>query len=139
MDAWLRDLVWRRAQGRCEYCQMHQDDDNFFTFHVEHIVAEQHDGADAPENLALACRNCNLSKGPNLSGNVGGRIVSLFNPRRQNWNRHFHWQGAILVGKTLAGKATIHVLNINHPERIHLRESLILEKGQFPSEFCEPD
>lgn len=131
MDAALRSLVWLRAGNRCEYCRLHQEDDDFFTFHVEHIIAEQHEGEDAPENLCLACRPCNLAKGPNLSGNLKGKIVPLFHPRRQSWKRHFYWQGSILVGKTQAGKVTVRVLNINHPERVNLRSNL-MDEGRFP-------
>jgi 5-methylcytosine-specific restriction endonuclease McrA len=66
MDAGLRARVFERAGGRCEYCRLHQDDADFLTFHVEHIIAEQHGGGDDPENLCVACPECNLAKGPNL-------------------------------------------------------------------------
>ena len=49
----------------------------------------------------------------------------MFNPRLQNWKRHFRWRGAILVGKTKCDKATIHVLNINNEDRVKLRELLL--------------
>jgi hypothetical protein len=60
-----------------------------------------------------------------------GRVVVLFNPRRQRWSRHFEWEGARLVGLTPCGRATIDVLNINARHRIELRELLILG-GVFP-------
>jgi hypothetical protein len=73
-----------------------------------------------------------LHKGTNLSGidSITGKVVRLFDPRRQKWSRHFHWQSALLVGKTLTGRATLQVLQINQPIRIALRESLI-EIGEF--------
>jgi hypothetical protein len=46
---------------------------------------------------------------------------------------HFKWDGAILLGKTPAGRATIAVLNINAPHRIELREMLIAGEV-FPPE-----
>ncbi len=72
-------------------------------------------------------------KTSNLSGLdlVTGRVVVLFNPRRQRWKRHFTWEGARLVGLTACGRATIDVLNINEPERIDLRELLVVA-GLFP-------
>jgi 5-methylcytosine-specific restriction endonuclease McrA len=73
MDAALREMVWEQAQGRCEYCRLHQDDADFITFHVEHIIAEQHGGGEELENLCLACPECNFAKGPNLSGFLGGK------------------------------------------------------------------
>ena len=51
MDAQTRELVWRRAGQRCEYCRIHQDDEPFYRFHVEHVVAKQHAGSDDPDNL----------------------------------------------------------------------------------------
>ena len=40
VDQQLRDAVAERASYRCEYCRMHEDDD-VFTFHVEHIIAHR--------------------------------------------------------------------------------------------------
>lgn len=37
----------------------------------------------------------------------------------------------MLVGKTFSGKVTVHVLNVNEPSRIMLRENLLFE-GRFP-------
>src|SRR5579859_7830204 len=118
MDAAVRALVWRRAGGRCEYCRLHQDDDDFLPFHVEHIIAKQHGGSDDADNLCVACAECNLAKGPNLAGLLDGKLYPLFDPRKQRWNRHFFWDQTILVGKTKIGKVTIQVLNMNKPSRV---------------------
>jgi hypothetical protein len=59
MDESLREFVRRRAEDRCEYCRLDQDDDPLFLFHVEHIIAQQHGGSDFPTNLALACHEWN--------------------------------------------------------------------------------
>ena len=61
IDATLRELVWQRAEGRCEYCRLPQYVIEA-TFHVEHILARQHSppDADSPDNLALACHQCNV-------------------------------------------------------------------------------
>jgi 5-methylcytosine-specific restriction endonuclease McrA len=67
MDAALRKFVRERANGRCEYCMLPQEAVPYFTFHVEHIRARQHQGSDEPSNLALACPDCNAKKGPNRS------------------------------------------------------------------------
>src|SRR3954470_13293053 len=99
MNAALRALVWESARGRCEYCHLHQDDDDYLTFHVEHIIAEQHGGGDDIDNLCLACPECNFAKGPNVAGMIGGKVVPLFHPRRQSWPRHFYWSGPLLLGR----------------------------------------
>ena len=57
-----------RAGNRCEYCQLRQEDSPLAALHVEHIVPKTHGGTDDLENLALACIDCNLHKGPNLTG-----------------------------------------------------------------------
>ncbi|MCB0098392.1 MAG: HNH endonuclease [Caldilineaceae bacterium] len=54
----VRRLVAERAQGRCEYCLLHQDDTPF-THPLDHIIAIRHGGATTAENLALACIDCN--------------------------------------------------------------------------------
>lgn len=134
MDAATRVIVWQRAGNRCEYCQLHQDELEFQTFHVEHIVAKQHGGSNSDDNLCLACSECNWAKGPNLAGLVDGKLVPLFHPRRQHWKRHFRWDGTTLVGRTRAGMATILVLDMNSTSRMMLRESLLFE-GRFPPEL----
>ena len=131
MDDALRALVWARAGGRCEYCRLHQDEYEYQTFHVEHIIAKQHGGTDDPEALCLACSECNWAKGPNLAGLLDGKLYPLFNPRKQNWNRHFRWEQTTLVGKTKTGIVTVQVLNMNNASRLMLREFLLFA-GQFP-------
>lgn len=135
MDEFTRELVRRRAGQRCEYCRLHEEDDPLFSFHVEHIIAQQHGGADSPSNLALACHQDNLHKGPNLTGidPVTKKITRLFNPRRHKWTRHFRWDGPIVVGRTAIGRTTVAVLAMNLPHRITLREALIASGRVLPS------
>jgi hypothetical protein len=127
-----RLFVRERAGHRCEYCRLHESD-RPLSFHVEHIVARKHRGSDDLSNLAWSCFECNLGKSSNLSGRdtVTGRIVVLFNPRRQRWRRHFAWDGARLVGLTPCGRVTVDVLNINARHRVELRE-LLIAGGVFP-------
>ena len=91
MDAATRELVRDRAGNRCEYCGAVEGLRARIRFHVEHIVARQHGGGDALENLALACHLCNAHKGPNLSGIDAAteRLAPLFHPRRDRWAEHF--------------------------------------------------
>lgn len=132
MNLRLERLIWRRAQRVCEYCLMPQDYD-VLPFQIDHILALKHGGLTVARNLALACFFCNNRKGPNIAGRdpLTGRIVRLFHPRRDQWPQHFQWDGPRLVGITPIGRATIVVLEINLPNRIALRQSLI-EEGVFP-------
>jgi hypothetical protein len=121
--------VWRRAQGRCEYCRLPAAAYPL-PFHVDHIVAQQHGGSDRSENLALACLHCNRHKGPNIAGRdpVSGEIVRLFDPRRDAWAEHFVWREAELTARTAIGQVTIQVLAINAPDFLAVREALLAER-----------
>ena len=126
MDEALRQLVRQRAAHRCEYCRIPQQALTWSRFHIEHIRARQHGGSDEIDNLALACRHCNLHKGPNLSSidPATNHLVPLFNPRIDNWNEHFVLANLAIVGLTEVGRATAALRNMNDPERIQLRAEL---------------
>lgn len=126
MDRADRQLVRSRALGRCEYCGIHEDDDFVFLFHVDHIVPRKHGGTDNDANLALACHHCNLHKGANIAGidPETGLLLPLFNPRKDEWTRHFMQQKGEILGLTAVGRTTIQVLAMNRDDRIHLRRSL---------------
>lgn len=127
MDRQLRDLVRMRAGYRCEYCRLRQEHFSQISHQVEHIIPIKHRGTDVEENLALACAACNLAKSSNLSGidHASGEVVTLFNPRMQDWSDHFEYQQAVIGGITPTGRATVDVLNMNHAERIELRRELL--------------
>lgn len=132
MDETTKEVVRRRAAGQCEYC--HLPEAHVLTpFQIEHIVAKQHRGKDTLGHLCYACLRCNLHKGPNLAGidQKTKKLTRLFNPRRHLWSRHFRWEGAVLLGKTAVGRATVAVLAMNDPERVALRQELI-DQGLFP-------
>jgi hypothetical protein len=132
-DKALVDHVRRRAGDCCEYCQLPQVYSST-RFQLDHIIAEQHGGPTIASNLALACFADNNHKGPNLAGvdPKTGRKVWLYNPRRQKWSRHFRWEGAVLIGRTPVGRATIAVLAINLPHRVAQRAALIGEGVFLP-------
>ncbi len=132
MDKALEREVWRRAGNACEYCRMPQA--FYDTRHqVDHVIARQHGGPTAADNLALACFPCNNHKGPNIAGvdPRTGQVVPLFHPRRDRWSDHFRWRGPILAGRSPAGRATVRVLAINDPDAVAVRRALIAE-GVFP-------
>src|SRR5947209_18194836 len=114
MDRDLEELVWQRARGRCEYCQLPHEYHEL-PFEIDHIIARKHRGLTRASNLCLACFACNHHKGPNVAGvdPSTNKVVPLFNPRRHKWARHFRWDGPELVGLTPAGRATVAVLEIN--------------------------
>ncbi len=123
MNEATRSFVRQRAANRCEYCQTHQDDSPLASHHIEHIRPIKHGGDDHPDNLALACIDCNLHKGANLTGidPRSGSITPLFHPREQSWHDHFRWEGLQILGLTDVGRTTVQVLRMNSEEQMELR------------------
>jgi HNH endonuclease len=107
-----------RARHICEYCHAPEVIFNF-PFEVEHIVPIALAGADAVENMALACRSCNLWKSIRITSAdpVNGDIVRLYNPREDQWEEHFAvvLEEGTIVGQTPIGRATVAQLRFNAP------------------------
>ena len=94
--------------------------------HIDHI---QPNGNNHPDNLCLACWNCNTSK---HTATVSfdpetGKLAQLFNPRVQHWTQHFEWieNGTQVRGLTAVGRATIERLKMNRPIMIAARQRWI--------------
>jgi hypothetical protein len=130
MDAATHRTVVQRASDCCEYCRLPQAATPYFSFHVEHIHAQQHVDDDSLDNLALACPDCNRFKGPNLTTMIPEtrEIIALFHPRQNRWEEHFEFRGALIVGRTDTGRATARLLNMNSDERVAMRAEL-MESG----------
>ncbi|MCB0064451.1 MAG: HNH endonuclease [Caldilineaceae bacterium] len=128
----LRALVRERANYRCEYCLVHEDD-GLLPHECDHIIAEQHGGKTEAENLAFACIHCNRKKGPNLASidPETGQVVTLFNPRIHSWSKHFRIQEATIVPLTATGRATTNLLGLNAADRLLSRENLV-QIGRYP-------
>ncbi len=126
MDEATKSFVRTRAGNRCEYCHSHQDDEPFFRFQIEHVIAKQHGGGDEDMNLALACPHCNLHKEPNLAGldPFDDALTPLFHPREHRWEEHFAQRGPLIMGQTAVGRTTVRVLNMNDRLRVELRASV---------------
>ena len=133
ISARLRQQVIERARGRCEYCLLHSDDANYFPHEIDHIIAEQHGGLTIPENLALSCFFCNHHKGPNIASidPQTKKVVTLFNPRTQQWNRHFRLNGPHINPFTINGRVTVFLLQLNDSKRIDERLAL-MTIGHYP-------
>lgn len=128
----LRRQVIIRAKGCCEYCLL-PDSLSFYPHEVDHIVAEKHGGATEFHNLALACWRCNRHKGSDLTSidPETGAITPLFNPRTQRWQNHFRLHGAIIEPLTPEGRVTVHLLQLNRPDRVEERR-VLMARGHYP-------
>lgn len=123
-----------RAGHRCEYCLAPEEAFNF-PFEVEHITPTARSGSPSDDNLALACRGCNLFKSDEVEGTdpETGIATRLFHPRRDRWNAHFRieidsWE---IIGQTDVGRATVIRLQLNRPRQLSARRTWAAV-GLFP-------
>ncbi len=118
-------FVAQRAKHQCEYCHAPEVIFNV-AFEVEHIIPIAKGGLDESQNLALACRVCNLRKLDYIDGfdSVSQQQVRLFNPRIDTWDEHFTVQQQVpflLEGKTSIARATLERLQMNSPLQLRAR------------------
>jgi HNH endonuclease len=132
VPAAIRRQVRERVDGCCEYCLL-MEDDAFFPHEPDHIIAVKHGGMSTLENLAWACFDCNRFKGSDIASldAVSGDLIPLFNPRIHSWYEHFQLAGAQIFPLTPIGRVTTALLKFNLPQRVEVRETLILA-GRYP-------
>jgi hypothetical protein len=125
--------VQERAQGRCEYCLIHESD-MYYPHEADHVIAEKHGGATSLENLAWACFYCNRFKGSDLVSvdPTSQKAVFLFNPREQSWKRHFRLNGGRIEDLTASDRAAVALLHLNDAERVVYRLGLV-DIGHYPA------
>ena len=133
LSARLRQQVYDRAGGCCEYCRRTVAV-RLAKFEIDHIVSLKYGGEDSSDNLCLTCAPCNRYKGPEVAAvdPLSDAATRLFNPRAQDWREHFeiHSDGS-LSGLTSEGRATVAVLRLNEPERVDQRYGEI-RLGNYP-------
>jgi hypothetical protein len=130
----LNAKIREQAKHRCEYCLVPQKLLSY-KLEIEHLLPRGKGGKSVEENLWLACRQCNLSKGIKTHGfdSVTYKRVKLFNPREQSWSEHFVWSDdqTSIIGKTTFGRATVSALLLNNDWQRTAREFWKLT-GIFP-------
>jgi hypothetical protein len=124
--------VRRRARHRCEYCLL-AEEDAFFSHEADHVIAEKHGGVSAPDNLALACFDCNRFKGSDIASldPESGNLVALYHPRTDRWEDHFRIEDGVLHPLTAVARATERLLKLNLPIRVETRRTLAA-CGRYP-------
>lgn len=112
-----RERIRQEAGHRCGHCLSPQHL-VLGLLEIDHLQPQAANGGDEDDNLWLACRLCNNAKAAQTESRdpVTGRVVLLFNPRRQTWNDHFRWSrdGTRILGRTAVGRATIVALQLNN-------------------------
>jgi hypothetical protein len=127
-----RKLVIERAGHRCKYCRILEYLSSF-GYHIDHIIGLQHGGSNSIINLAYVCSPCNWKKGPNISTilDINGPLISLFNPRTQDWFDHFETKNGFILPLSVIGEATIKLLELNKQNKIEERYSMVIS-GFYP-------
>ncbi|MCI0741140.1 MAG: HNH endonuclease [Gemmataceae bacterium] len=123
-----------RAGHRCEYCHAPEAIFNF-PFEVEHIIPTSLLGEDVEDNLALACRACNLRKSAHLvfQDEATNTTHRLFHPRTDRWADEFRLnvEKAVIEGITPIGRATVACLQMNSSSQLEARK-LWIRLGLMP-------
>lgn len=125
VPAELRRFVTARAEHLCEYCLL-AEEDLWFGCQIDHVISEKHGGLTVAENLALACVNCNRSKGSDIGSlhPASGQFLRFYNPRIDRWAKHFRLVDAHIEATTPRGEVRAKILNFNVWDRILERQSL---------------
>ena len=126
IPAELRRSVRLRARECCEYCLI-PESMTLAAHEIDHVIAEKHGGPTEADNLALACALYNGFKGSDLASidAESGAIVPLFNPRPDRWTEHFRLEAGRIEPLTASGRATVRLLQLNHPHRVEERLLLV--------------
>ena len=126
ISAQLRQQVYERAKGCCEYCLI-PELATLFTHQIDHIIAEKHGGLTQLENLALACVICNKYKGSDIASIdiETDDVTALFHPRRHLWSQHFRLENGFIIPLTANARVTVNLLQFNRLERVIERRLLI--------------
>ena len=126
--------VAQRAKHRCEYCNAPEAIFNF-PFEVEHVRPPRHGGSQGDDNLALACRSCNLFKSDFLDYQDPETLefLPIFDPRKRQWEEHFTWdvETGSIRGLSPIGRATVACLRMNSDNQLFARLQWI-RLGLFP-------
>jgi len=122
----LREFVTARANGLCEYCQTNGSIVAYME--IDHIKPVSKGGKTEQDNLCLSCISCNRAKRDKLIEDQ-----NLFNPRLDDWHKHFQWNetGTQLVGLSDKANNTIIHLKINAEQIVKARK-LWVEAGWHP-------
>jgi HNH endonuclease len=131
----VREGVRKAAKNRCGYCLSSQ---KFVMarLEIEHIIPVSKGGTDDEMNLWLACPYCNRHKSDKIDevDPETNESVTLFNPRTQDWFRHFKWSddGLYVIGLTAIGRATVIALHLDSDEDAIITRRAWVSVGWHP-------
>lgn len=114
----LKSQIQQTDRQRCCYC-LTTGTNSGIPMTFDHIQPRSKGGATSFESVCLACRTCNEYKSDSTEAEdpLTGEVVSLFNPRTQQWPEHFTWSldATRADGVTAIDRATVAALRMNNP------------------------
>lgn len=78
-----RRNLWRRDQGRCQFCSKSPAPDDIT---MDHIYPKSKGGLSTFENCVLCCTTCNLKKGNRSLEQTGMQLQKLKRNPNGNWD-----------------------------------------------------
>lgn len=131
----LKQLVFDRARGLCEYCRS-QAKYAIDPLVIDHIQPVSRGGQTIEDNLALSCQTCNNYKYNKTEAPdpATGKLAPLFHPRQMKWNQHFIWNEDTtqMLGITAIGRATVALLQTNREGVTNMRRVLAIMNEHPP-------
>lgn len=113
ISAELRLLVRQRANFRCEYCGVSEQDTGG-ELTIDHFQPQVSTGTDDLDNLLYCCQRCNQYKSDYWPNDEAAPV--LWNPRQEQYSDHLILLAdGTLYPRTATGTFTIARLRLNRP------------------------
>lgn len=130
--------VREASRHRCGYCLSPQHL-VLARLQFEHLIPRSKGGLTIEENLWLSCPLCNAHKADQITARdpETGAIVSLFNPRTQDWFEHSRWSvdGLRIHGLTPTRRAAVVALHLSDdPDALQVRSYWVMAGWHPPGE-----
>jgi hypothetical protein len=117
-----RTIIRQRFDYRCGYCSLHEiwfGDE----LEIDHFQPHKYGGTDALENLIYACAKCNRYKASYCCLLYSPQHRHLLHPHYDNVALHIAQNpDGQLIGLTPRGQFHIHILHLNRPRLVQLRQ-----------------
>lgn len=114
--------------GKCIYCQMPSSLKGSETFGVDHYRPQKFfpELSVAYKNLYYCCNSCNSAKGSYWPSTAIKELTEFIpNPCEHRMFDNLRYTGAVVDGKTAAGKIAVKLLDLNDPSAVDYREFVI--------------
>ena len=87
--------------------------------------------------MALSCTIFNKHKGSDLASidPETDKLTSLYNPRKEKWQKHFRIEDSQIIALTPEGRVTARLLKFNRNERCEERKLLMGAEVLNPKEI----